>query len=177
MPAFTRRTYSYLLFFSTILCQGYRMLLPPRVSLMVYGVCRGWKRVEVFLRECSTRHNTRVERVLNLRDSTFNESLKVLCVAWLPLASVQKWPFYDSALRYLQLHRLGAISAVLLPKDTFSAILLPQWRNVSHLRNILLREFSSQLAFSKFLPPPPFPSLRSFFPPSQMFPPSPLSPF
>ena len=67
------------------------------------------------------------------------------------LISVQKWPFCDSALWYLQLDSLETnfccsattASQFLLCNREISATLLLQWQNVSQLRNILLFCYSA----------------------------------
>ena len=67
------------------------------------------------------------------------------------LVSVQKWPFCDSALWYLQLDSLETnfccsattASQFLLCNREISATLLLQWQNVSQLRNILLFCYSA----------------------------------
>ena len=80
--------------------------------------------------------------------------------SWFHMISVQKRPFCDSALWHLQLHSLETkfccsattASEFLECTGEISATLLPQWQNVSHLRNILLFCYSATPVAECFLP-------------------------
>ena len=86
--------------------------------------------------------------------STYVCTIKYFHVYIATMISVQKWPFCDSALWYLQLDSLETnfcCSATTASQflscnreiSCYSATLLPQWQNVSHLRNILLLCYSA----------------------------------